>query len=83
MVSFICCHNSLYNFFFSGSAQAEPEEETETSNKGVMEKALQKTEIQNIEEHQDSSVTATPLRLSRFEMLIVCVFQLLIIVTFT
>nr|BAG50072.1 transcription factor CPP [Lotus japonicus] len=48
-----------------GSAQAEPEEETETSNKGVMEKALQKTEIQNIEEHQDSSVAATPLRLSR------------------
>lgn len=48
-----------------------------------MEKALQKTEIQNIEEHQDSSVAATPLRLSRFEMLIVCVFQLLIIVTFT
>ncbi|KAJ1384364.1 Tesmin/TSO1-like CXC domain [Sesbania bispinosa] len=45
--------------------EAEPEEETEASDKGVAEKALQKTEIQNTEERPESAVVSTPLRLSR------------------
>ncbi|GAU18862.1 hypothetical protein TSUD_228520 [Trifolium subterraneum] len=45
--------------------EGETEEETETSDKGVEEKAIQKTEIQNIEDHQESSLVSTPLRLSR------------------
>ncbi|XP_027361304.1 protein tesmin/TSO1-like CXC 2 [Abrus precatorius] len=40
-------------------------EETEASDKGVAEKALQKTEIQNAEDHPDSAIVSTPLRLSR------------------
>ncbi|KAI5440295.1 hypothetical protein KIW84_025572 [Lathyrus oleraceus] len=45
--------------------EGETEEETETSDKGVEEKAIQKTEFQNIEDHLDSSMAATPLRISR------------------
>ncbi|WJX60033.1 hypothetical protein P8452_45287 [Trifolium repens] len=45
--------------------EGEIEEETETSDKGVEEKAIQKTEIQNIEDHQESSLVSTPLQLSR------------------
>ncbi|XP_027915005.1 protein tesmin/TSO1-like CXC 2 [Vigna unguiculata] len=41
------------------------QEETEASDKGVAEKASQKTEIQNTEEHLDSATVSTPLRLSR------------------
>jgi len=35
----------------------------------VAEKASQKTEIQNTEEHLDSATVSTPLRLSRFDKL--------------
>ncbi|CAJ2650939.1 unnamed protein product [Trifolium pratense] len=45
--------------------EGETEEETETSDKGVDEKAIQKTEIQNIEDHPESSLVSTPLQLSR------------------
>lgn len=45
--------------------EGETEEETETSDKGAEEKAIQKTEIQNIEDHPDSAGVSTPLRLSR------------------
>ncbi|XP_004511373.1 protein tesmin/TSO1-like CXC 2 [Cicer arietinum] len=45
--------------------EGETEEETETSDKGVAEKAIQKTEIQSIEDHPDSAAVSTPLRLSR------------------
>jgi hypothetical protein len=62
--------------FCSGSAsigiEGEIEEETETSDKGVEEKAIQKTEIQNIEDHQESSLVSTPLQLSRFDTLTFC-----------
>ena len=51
---------------------AEAEEETEASEKGVAEKASQKTEIHNIEDNPDSALPTTPLRLSRFDKLIVC-----------
>ncbi|KAK7308040.1 hypothetical protein VNO77_41631 [Canavalia gladiata] len=44
--------------------ETEPEE-TESSDKGVAEKALQKTEIQSAEDHPDSAAVSTPLRLSR------------------
>ncbi|XP_061354501.1 protein tesmin/TSO1-like CXC 2 [Gastrolobium bilobum] len=44
--------------------EAEPEE-TEACDKAVVEKALQKTEIQNIEHHPHSVLEATPLRISR------------------
>lgn len=47
--------------------EGETEEETETSDKGVAEKAIQKTEIQSIEDHPDSAAVSTPLRLSRFD----------------
>ncbi|RDY12714.1 Protein tesmin/TSO1-like CXC 2, partial [Mucuna pruriens] len=40
-------------------------EETEASDKGVAEKASQKTEIQHTEDHPDSATESTPLRLSR------------------
>jgi hypothetical protein len=64
--------------FCSGSAsigiEGEIEEETETSDKGVEEKAIQKTEIQNIEDHQESSMVSTPLQLSRFGMPTFCFF---------
>ncbi|KAL5167857.1 Protein tesmin/TSO1-like CXC 2 [Glycine soja] len=40
-------------------------EETEASDKGMVEKTLQKTEIQNTENHPDSATVSTPLRLSR------------------
>jgi hypothetical protein len=62
--------------FCSGSAsigiEGEIEKETETSDKGVEEKAIQKTEIQNIEDHQESSMVSTPLQLSRFGMPAFC-----------
>ena len=66
--------NSLF-IFGSGSASVGIEtdpEETEATDKGVTEKALQKTEIQNTEDHPDSATVATPLRLSRFDMLTFC-----------
>ncbi|KAL5098637.1 hypothetical protein RYX36_002964 [Vicia faba] len=44
--------------------EGETEEETETSDKGVEEKAIQKTEFQNIEDHLESTMVATPLRIS-------------------
>ncbi|KAK7366565.1 hypothetical protein VNO80_08558 [Phaseolus coccineus] len=40
-------------------------EEIEATDKGVAEKASQKTEIQNTEDHPDSATVSTPLRLSR------------------
>jgi len=52
--------------------EGETEEETETSDKGVEEKAIQKTEIQNIEDHPDSAGVSTPLRLSRFDTQTFC-----------
>lgn len=53
--------------------EAELEEETEAcSDKAVVEKSLQKTENQNVEEPADSAVVSTPLRLSRFDMLFFC-----------
>ncbi|XP_020210103.1 protein tesmin/TSO1-like CXC 3 isoform X2 [Cajanus cajan] len=44
---------------------AEPEEETEACEKGVVENATQKYEIQNTEDHPDCALAATPLQLSR------------------
>ncbi|XP_072059972.1 protein tesmin/TSO1-like CXC 2 isoform X1 [Arachis hypogaea] len=59
--------DDINSFLHAGSAgiDAEAEEETEAPEKGEVEKALQKTEIQNIEENQNSALQATPLRLSR------------------
>ncbi len=65
----------VLSFFFiwnSGSAplgtEAEQEEETEACENSTVEKALQKSEIQNNEEQNPSSALAiTPLRLSRFD----------------
>ncbi|XP_028797473.1 protein tesmin/TSO1-like CXC 2 isoform X1 [Neltuma alba] len=45
--------------------EAEPEEETEPSEKAVTEKSLQKSEIQNNEEHLESTLPTTPLRMCR------------------
>ncbi|KAF7806886.1 protein tesmin/TSO1-like CXC 2 [Senna tora] len=45
--------------------EAEPEEEKESSEKAVVEKTVQKPEIQNTEDHPDSSLATTPLRLCR------------------
>ncbi|KAK7280086.1 hypothetical protein RJT34_25148 [Clitoria ternatea] len=45
--------------------EAEPEEETEACEKGAVEKASQKNEIQNIEDHPDCVLPITPLRSSR------------------
>ncbi|TKY51184.1 tesmin/TSO CXC 2 [Spatholobus suberectus] len=45
--------------------EAEPEEQTEACEKGVVENASQKTETQNIEDHPDRALPSTPLRLSR------------------
>lgn len=57
---------------YSGSVplaiEAEPEEETEPSEKAMVEKSLQKTEIPDNEDHPDSALTTTPLRLCRFDM---------------
>ncbi|KAG5075097.1 hypothetical protein JHK84_056328 [Glycine max] len=45
--------------------EAEPEEETEACEKGVVENASWKTETQNTEDHPDQSLATTPLPLSR------------------
>ncbi|KAJ7979996.1 protein tesmin/TSO1-like CXC 2 [Quillaja saponaria] len=45
--------------------EAEPGEETESCEKSVVDKALQKTKIQNKEVDPDSAFPATPLRFSR------------------
>ncbi|KAJ1423839.1 Tesmin/TSO1-like CXC domain [Sesbania bispinosa] len=44
---------------------AEPEEETNAYEKGVVERASQKIEIQNINDHPDCALTTTPSQLSR------------------
>lgn len=57
----------------SGSAlvgmETELEEETETLEKSVVDKNLQKSIIQNDEEYLDCAVPVTPLRICRFEPL--------------
>ncbi|RZB88958.1 Protein tesmin/TSO1-like CXC 2 isoform B [Glycine soja] len=45
--------------------EAEPEEETEACEKGVVENASLKTETKNTEDHPDQSLATTPLPLSR------------------
>ncbi|KAI4345677.1 hypothetical protein L6164_012777 [Bauhinia variegata] len=45
--------------------EAEREEETEASEKGLMEKASRKAVSQNNEDHPDSALPTTPLRLTR------------------
>ncbi|XP_061376159.1 protein tesmin/TSO1-like CXC 2 [Gastrolobium bilobum] len=63
------CKNSYgrKNGYVPTGIEAEPEEETEACEKGVVEKASQKTEIQNIEDHPDPdcALLTTPLQLSR------------------
>ncbi|KAG5061653.1 hypothetical protein JHK87_002682 [Glycine soja] len=60
------CKNAFGRKDGSASVGIETDpEETEATDKGVTEKALQKTEIQNTEDHPDSATVATPLRLSR------------------
>ncbi|RDX77046.1 Protein tesmin/TSO1-like CXC 2, partial [Mucuna pruriens] len=49
----------------SSGIEVEPEEETEACEKGVMENASKKTEIQNIEDPPDRALATTPSGLSR------------------
>ncbi|MED6193366.1 hypothetical protein PIB30_018709 [Stylosanthes scabra] len=59
------CKNAFGRKDGSAGIEAEAEEETEALEKGEVEKASQKTEIQNIEDNQNSALPTTPLRLSR------------------
>ncbi|CAL0314565.1 unnamed protein product [Lupinus luteus] len=59
------CKNAFGRKDGSVLIEVYPEEESEACEKGVAEKALQKTEIQNIEDHSDSALVSTPSRLSR------------------
>ncbi|CAL0332075.1 unnamed protein product [Lupinus luteus] len=59
------CKNAFGRKDGSALIEAEPEEETESGEKSVAEKDLQKTEIQNIEDHSDSALITTPSLLSR------------------
>ncbi|XP_014491017.1 protein tesmin/TSO1-like CXC 2 isoform X2 [Vigna radiata var. radiata] len=62
------CEGCKNAFGRKGSAPVSIEteqEETEATDKGMAEKASQKTEIQNTEDHPDSATVSTPLRLSR------------------
>lgn len=49
--------------------EAELEEETETLEKSVVDKNLQKSIVQNDEEYLDSALPVTPLRTCRFDSL--------------
>ena len=62
----------LYSGSVPSGLEAEPEEETEACEKGVVENASWKTETQNTEDHPDQSLATTPLPLSRFDMLCFC-----------
>ncbi|XP_019444563.1 PREDICTED: protein tesmin/TSO1-like CXC 2 [Lupinus angustifolius] len=59
------CKNAFGRKDSSALVDAWPEEESGAREKNVAKKALQKTEIQNIEDHSDSALVATPSRLSR------------------
>ncbi|XP_019423667.1 PREDICTED: protein tesmin/TSO1-like CXC 2 [Lupinus angustifolius] len=59
------CKNAFGRKDGSALIEVDPEEETEACEKGVAEKALQKTVIQNIEDHSDPALVSTPSRLSR------------------
>ncbi|WVZ11118.1 hypothetical protein V8G54_015648 [Vigna mungo] len=60
------CKNAFGRKDGSAPVSIETEqEETEATDKGITEKASQKTEIQNTEDHPDSATMSTPLRLSR------------------
>ncbi|XP_027364730.1 protein tesmin/TSO1-like CXC 2 [Abrus precatorius] len=58
------CKN-LYGRRVSSPGKAEPDEETEACEKGLVKKASQKTGIRNIDDHPDSVFTTTPSGLSR------------------
>ncbi|KAE9606468.1 putative transcription factor Tesmin family [Lupinus albus] len=59
------CKNAFGRKDGSALVEAEPEEETEAGERGVADKDLQKTEIQNIEDHSDSALVSTPSLISR------------------
>ncbi|KAI4317881.1 hypothetical protein L6164_025712 [Bauhinia variegata] len=59
------CKNAYGRKDGSAPIEAEHEEETEATEKGEMERASQKTVTQNEEDHPDSALPTTPLRLSR------------------
>ncbi|OIV94989.1 hypothetical protein TanjilG_22186 [Lupinus angustifolius] len=59
------CKNAFGRKDGSALIEAEQEEETEAGERGVAEKDLQKTEIQNIEDHSDSALVSSPSLRSR------------------
>ncbi|KAE9612820.1 putative transcription factor Tesmin family [Lupinus albus] len=59
------CKNAFGRKDGSAVVDAWSEEETGAREKNVAKKALQKTESQNIEDHSDSALVATPSLLSR------------------